>query len=269
MFIGYSSSAMDDLDAKIISNIEVAKALFLMELDAPEIATASVPGQFVMIRVIEGSDPLLRRPFSICSTEGKKIMVLYRVVGRGTGIMSEKQPGSILKVIGPLGKGFEIPDNRFRPIIVAGGIGIAPLLFLAQSVGQAGFLAGYGSEGEIIPLDRLGFESIDISISTDDGSKGHKGFVTDLLEKAIDSLDSENSDPPMIYSCGPKPMLKKVADIAVSKGVQCQVSLEAEMACGLGACLGCAVPSNDSELYLHVCKDGPVFNAEDIDWTNL
>ncbi len=257
-------------DAEIVFNKRVAVGAFLMGLRSPEIAAEARPGQFVMIRVGQDMDPLLRRPFSICGVHDDLVLVLYKVVGRGTRIMSDTGEGELLKVLGPLGKGFVRPSAGQHAILAAGGMGIAPLMFLARSMAPESytFFAGFGSADQIVRADEPGLSGIKMSIATDDGSAGHHGLVTELLEKGPASL---SGDCRMVFSCGPRPMLKAVAAITHERAIPCQVSLEAAMACGLGACQGCAVkaaPGQD-RAYWHVCQDGPVFDATDLDWGAL
>jgi dihydroorotate dehydrogenase electron transfer subunit len=242
-----------------------------MGLWSPEIAAEARPGQFLMIRVQDGIDPLLRRPFSICATQDREqVLILYRIVGRGTAIMSKRKPGERLWVLGPLGQGFDLPKNGKTTVLVAGGIGVAPLMSLAQALrmDQLSFMAGYRRAEEIVRLEELGMGHVNVALATDDGSEGHYGQVTDLLE---DYVKRHEEDVAGICACGPVPMLKRIVLISAEREIECQVSLEAYMACGLGACLGCAVPasSHDHEAYHHVCKDGPVFNADAIDWERI
>ncbi|MCJ7809601.1 MAG: dihydroorotate dehydrogenase electron transfer subunit [Desulfobulbaceae bacterium] len=257
--------------SKITFNRKLAEGTFYMALESPEIAAAAVPGQFVMIRVGNGLDPLLRRPLSLCGVhEDGRIFLLYRVVGSGTAILSQMNRGESLSVLGPLGKGFRLPEKGERALLVAGGMGIAPLIFLAEKIssGLSGFYAGYGSSRDQVPLVDLPMGDAKVSIATEDGSAGHRGLVTDLLEAGLvrfpDGL-------PKVYACGPLPMLKAVSVITGRKNIPCQVSLEASMACGLGACQGCAVKivGNRGTGYGHVCQDGPVFDAGLVDWEVL
>lgn len=255
----------------VITNQQVASQSYLMVLESPEIVAEAKPGQFVMIRIGSELDPLLRRPFSICGIRGEdRFMILYRVVGKGTRILSTVRKGKALSTLGPLGSGFEIGEPGIGSVLVGGGIGIAPLVFLAQAMEQEAlfFLTGYGSAAEIIPLGQLGVRSSVVSVSTDDGTFGHQGPVTDLLEEQL--AENANSKP-TVFACGPLPMLKRVADLTIKKNVACQVSLEANMACGLGACQGCAVKafSSENQTYVHVCQDGPVFPVQSLDWREL
>ena len=256
----------------VIFNKRVGPETFLLGLRSGEIAAEAAPGQFVMIQVSPGLNPLLRRPFSICGIQGDDLfLVLYRVVGQGTAILSRVRKGEKLPVLGPLGRGFEFPENRQKPLLVAGGMGTAPLLFLAQVIGSSDvtFMAGYRSADEILLIDEIGLSNMEISISTDDGTAGHRGPVTDLLEAQL-GINSAGAAP-VVFACGPLPMLKSVAIHAIDHDIPCQVSLETTMACGIGACQGCAVKSSSPEIrpYYHVCQDGPVFDVNVIDWKVL
>jgi dihydroorotate dehydrogenase electron transfer subunit len=184
--------------------------------------------------------------------------------------MSKAKGGEKLAVLGPLGSGFDLPKRERNAVLVAGGIGVAPLIFLAQTMdtGKTVFLTGYRSKNEILPLDPFELDAMKTHISTDDGTAGHHGFVTELLENHLTGL---SEDPPLIFSCGPPLMLKHVAGLALKRDIPCQVSLEVNMACGLGACQGCAVraSSGETRTYFHVCQDGPVFDVEKLDWKTV
>ncbi len=259
--------------AEIVFNEKIALHTYLMGLRSAEVVAAAIPGQFVMVRVRSGIDPLLRRPFSIAGTrEGELLLILYRVVGKGTAIMAGTKEGERLSILGPLGRGFEMPKSNQASLLVAGGIGIAPLLFLIQNMnsGSVQLMTGFGSADEIIGIDQVGDFPVDVSIATDDGTAGHAGAVTDLMESFLRDR-SPNEDALSIFSCGPQAMLRKVAAVALDKALPCQASLEAAMACGLGACQGCAIKASSSEnrAYYHVCADGPVFPVQSIDWDSL
>ena len=262
---------MIEQDTEIIFNKKVTTDTFLMGLRSPEIAAEARPGQFVMIQARTGVDPLLRRPFSICGIHGDDgFLILYRVVGRGTAIMSKAREGDILSVLGPLGRGFDLPQKGHKALLVAGGIGIAPLIFFAQTIKNNDliFMAGYGSASEIVPIEQVGLGNMKVLIATDDGTAGYRGPVTEVLESHLAGPDVSI---PTVFSCGPLPMLKRVVTITLNRGIQCQVSLETSMACGLGACQGCAVKSSSKEnqAYYHVCKDGPVFDVNALNWKNI
>ena len=258
---------MIEASTEIVFNKRVAGNTFFMGFRSEPMVNAAKPGQFVMMRVRSSIDPLLRRPFSICGVNGDVLLILYRVVGQGTAILSEKRPGDLIRVLGPLGKGFEFPGKTVQPIMVAGGMGIAPLIFLSLALARKDqhFLAGYGGSAEVIPLDQLGIVGLSPAIATEDGSQGYHGRVTDLLESV---LSNAKKIPSAIFTCGPLPMLQAVQRIALGKNIPCQVSIESTMACGVGACQGCAVrraPRFDGA-YAHVCQDGPVFDAVILDW---
>jgi len=256
---------------KILSNNSVTSDTFLLRLYSPELAASANPGQFLMVRVNEGIDPVLRRPFSICGVEDDgTIKILYKVVGKGTTILSKRKQGECLSVLGPLGKGFNLPDESQKTFYVAGGIGIAPMLFLCQKTDSSNitFLTGFRNSDEIIDPALTG-NKIHNLIATDDGSNGYNGRVTELL---VEHLEQYKQNDTAIYACGPLPMLKAVKDVSQKYGIPCQVSMETLMACGLGACQGCIVRSDISRTntsYLHVCKEGPVFDVNDIDWKNI
>jgi dihydroorotate dehydrogenase electron transfer subunit len=254
---------------EIVSNQRVTHDTWLVALNSAQIAQEAKPGQFVMIRVRSGLDPLLRRPFSICAVTEELFLVLYRVVGKGTSLMTELRPGEKLWVLGPLGKGFVVPKKTGSRLLVGGGIGVAPLVFFAQFHREQNltFMSGFRSAQDILSPKAITGEERGLLIATDDGTQGHHGLVTDLLDAAL-AKDSRNR---VVYACGPKPMLKKVAEMTLALKVPCQVSLEANMACGLGACQGCAVKasSKTGKSYFSVCQEGPVFDAEAIDWEGL
>ena len=235
-----------------------------LSLDAPEIAAIVRPGQFVMAACGQAQDPLLRRPFSVHSrpTAGV-IQLLFRVVGRGTALLAQTVEGDEISLVGPLGRPFGQPTDG-EICLIGGGIGSAPLLFLAQWLVEQGtiplVLLGAASAAEL-EAQQEGFRELGcaVHVSTDDGSLGHRGFVTELLP----ALSAKISK---IYTCGPMPMMAAVARFCADR-IACEVSLETHMACGLGACLGCAIPiPGRPDSYQHVCKHGPVFQASAVQW---
>ena len=243
-------------------------------LDAADIASIANPGQFVMAEVNKGTfEPLLRRPMSIHSVKKDKIEILYEVLGEGTQILAQKKPGEYLNLIGPLGNGFEIAKAGDRnSIIVAGGMGVAPLLFLAQKHSQhkSLVLIGAKTKSQLLCEDEFKRLGCGVKISTDDGSKGFKGPVTELLEQTLSSTNFKIS---YIYACGPTPMLKPVAYIASKYGIEASGSFEAHLACGIGACMGCVIKAQSEKrkaqndfVYKRVCKDGPVFALNQVIW---
>jgi dihydroorotate dehydrogenase electron transfer subunit len=265
---------MFDQALKILFNEKITPDTLLLGFRSSEIAAESRPGQFVMIRVNNTFNPLLRRPFSICGIRDKEtVLILYRILGKGTSILSRKKEGEIISVMGPLGNGFKLPNEDVKALLIAGGMGVAPLFYLAGEIISTDIelMSGFRTSREIIRPDPINDLSIDMSIATDDGTSDYKGFVTDLLQEYIDR-HSQSPDSLMVYSCGPVPMLRKTATITAGHNIPCQVSLETHMACGLGACQGCAVKVSKPESmspYRHVCRDGPVFSSCDIDWNSL
>ena len=262
---------MIEQEADIVFNRMIARNTFLMALKSPEITSLARPGQFVMVRVSKSADPLLRRPFSICGTRGGDcFMILYRVVGVGTAILRNAGKGDRLSVLGPLGRPFDFSEKGKTSFLVAGGIGIAPLLFLAgvMDPGECMLLAGYGTSAEVVPVEQVGLSQENLLIATDDGTLGHKGVVTDLLEG---QLGKWHRGRPVLFACGPLPMLKRVAAMSFERELECQVSVETAMACGIGACQGCAVraSSRETQPYLQVCRHGPVFSIRSLDWKAL
>ncbi|MFH1826086.1 MAG: dihydroorotate dehydrogenase electron transfer subunit, partial [bacterium] len=223
------------------------------------------PGQFVNIRCSEDYDPLLRRPFGVHKTskENKTFEVLFEVVGKGTELLSKHQVGQELDVLGPLGNGFQIDKNKKVAILVGGGMGIAPLLELGireQRIGNRIIvLIGAKTKHKVLCEKEFKDLGTEVIVTTDDGSYGKKGFVSDVLLELLKSPKETT-----IYACGPKPMLQTVAKIAEQKNVSCQVSMEARMACGIGTCLGCVIQTKNG--YKKVCDDGPVFEAKEILW---
>jgi dihydroorotate dehydrogenase electron transfer subunit len=225
-----------------------------------------------MVRLIDQIDPLLPRPFSIHRLIKKDgvafaMELLYKVVGKGTHALSLRQPGDLIDLTGPLGKGFTIP-SKVGPIkIVAGGIGVAPMIFLVEYLKEQThdlenvqvFLGGR-SKADLLCLKEFSIFGVPVHTTTDDGSSGDHCLVTDPLDHAV--VDDQ---PDIIYACGPLEMLACVAGIADKHRVSCQVSIETMMACGMGACLGCAVASRSHpDSYLHACMDGPVFDIREL-----
>ncbi len=262
---------MIQLSAKILEKEEVATDHYRLALDAPLISKEAHPGQFVHVRITSQYMPLLRRPFSIHRMNPSGIEILFRVVGTGTMLLAEKRVGDELDIIGPLGHGFRVKEDTFTAILVAGGVGVAPLFALAERLRQfteVKMLIGSKTRAGILCLERLEALGIDVQVATDDGSLGTRRVVTDLLE---DFLVTAASPKLPIYGCGPMPMLRVLSEIAQLYSSPCQISLEADMACGVGACLGCVVKMVDRHSpshfeYKRVCVDGPVFDAREVLW---
>jgi len=240
---------------KVIQNKKIKKDVFLLTIKNQEIATSAQPGQFVQIKVTNSYIPLLRRPFSIHHAANNNFKILYKVVGTGTQLLSQYKTGQEIDMIGPLGKGFNT-KNYEKLTLVAGGMGIAPLYFLAETEKDKDLTTLIGTATEEELLGESEFKTLGkVLISTEDGSSGKKGRVTDLLE--------EIEKPEIIIACGPVPMLEAIQKYAIKNNIPCQMSLECHMACGMGICFGCAVKSGKG--YKYVCKDGPVFWATDIE----
>jgi len=255
---------------KIIKNYKIKENYFKIILSNPYLAKNSQPGQFLNIKI--DGDIFLRRPFSIHRVKGNNLEILYEVVGKGTETLSKKKKGEYLDVIGPLGNGFnyQLPITNYQlPILVAGGIGVAPLAFLAQKLKEIPnpkfqipiVLIGAKNKNKVLgeeEFKRLGFE---VKIATNDGSRDFKGNVSDLLKHILSTMNYELST---LYACGPYPMLKEIAKIARDYKIQAEVSLERHFACGIGICLGCVIETKHGQK--RVCKDGPVFKTEEIIW---
>jgi len=251
--------------AKVIKHIHfVAKdtdAFHLLILNAPQIALQTKPGQFLMVQVSNNFDPLLRRPFSIFFCERENIAILYKVVGKGTKIMSKWKEGNNVSLLGPLGNGFRISFSS-SIWLIAGGTGIAPLFSLAKALKEKRikfeFIWGLRYKVDCKLLDFIR-KHIKITVYTEDGSMGYKGLVTD----GVNNLFSKKR-PDIVYACGPLPMLKALSKWAKKENIAMQVSLETHMACGIGACLGCVISAKNG--YRKVCKDGPIFDVKEIKW---
>ena len=242
---------------------------FLFTLESPEIATKAQPGQFLMIKVSEFTQPLLRRPISLHNAEGPRLQIFFQIAGEGTRLLSQKKFGERLNLLGPLGQGFTIrPEFRGKEVFcVGGGRGLAPLYFLARELLRTGArpVIFYGGRTAAdLPLqERLEKSGFEVLVSTDDGSAGFPGFVTSLVEETL-----KKRRPEFLYACGPDPMMEKLAEICRGEKLAGEFSLEAIMGCGFGACWGCVkkIRRNGQEKYLKVCQDGPVFPHDEIIW---
>lgn len=248
--------------AQVIENSVIAGDVYKLIVSAPEIASCVRPGQFVHLRLTDTLDPLLRRPISIadCNEAVGALTLIYRVVGRGTMLMTKLQPGDTVDCMGPLGTGFTLTGQR--PLLVGGGMGLAPLIMLARAFCSypATILMGGRNEQELFWPGMYSGVCPNIHITTDDGSVGYRGFTVDVLPEL---LEKDRFD--IIYACGPRAMLRGVAAIAAQYKIPCQVSLEEYMACGVGACLSCTCAGNNGQRH-KVCTDGPVFWAEEVAW---
>ena len=261
---------------KILSRKEVAPDIYLMKLEAPEIAKESLSGQFIHIKCSKDNYPLLRRPLSIHRIDKEKgeIFILLQVVGEGTKLLSQREVGDNLDILGPIGNGFNIYPESKKIVIIGGGIGVAPLLALCEESIKKGkevrVLIGALKKELVIGEENFRNLGAKVDIATGDGSYKYKGLVTDLLEGSI----REGWLADQIFACGPKYKLKKIVEISLDAHIDCQVSLEERMACGIGACLGCVCKiktKNKKEdkakyEYKRVCVDGPIFEGSEVVW---
>lgn len=258
----YPQNLVPVVRSKVLQN-KIARLTF----SSAVISQKAEPGNFVHLRVSQGYYPLLRRAFSIHQTNPQEDQfdILFKVVGAGTEILLQKRPGDSLDALGPLGNSFSLPGEDRKIMLVAGGMGIAPLwFFLSRLVEKRGnseltFFLGARSKDELVYTEELKRSGARLMMATDDGSAGHKGLVTEVFLKEIQNQNVDFGKL-AVYSCGPPLMLKRMAQIARKFDFSCQVSLENHMACGVGACWGCAVKQAD-ETYKRVCADGPVFDA--------
>lgn len=246
---------------KVVENRELLKNVYEIMIECPEIAQKAKPGQFLHIKVKDGLDPLLRRPISISRIQREKghISLIYQVLGRGTKSIATLKPGEAIDVMGSLGNGFPVFPGK-KCAVVGGGMGIAPLLELANNIVDCDAYLGYRSD--TFKLEEYKSACKELFIATEDGSVGSKGYVTDII-KDISKYD-------IVYTCGPKPMMKKVKELCENSAVQCFVSIEERMGCGIGACLVCAckIKEGDTWHYKKACTDGPVFEAGEVDFND-
>lgn len=240
---------------KLLSNEQIADGIFDMRL---EYGSDEIPvqcGQFAHVYVPGKS---LRRPISVCDVQNGELRLVYQVKGEGTKIMSQMKAGEMVDVLAPLGNGFNIESGK-RYALIGGGIGVPPMLNTARQCQSPLVITGFRNESLVILQDDFKNAGAELILTTDDGSAGVHGFVTDVLKEKIGEVDE-------VCACGPTPMLRAIAQVCKEFGKPCQISLEERMACGIGACLVCAVKvrKNGEEIMQHVCKNGPVFNAEEV-----
>jgi len=259
----------------VASNVEVMPDIHLMWIEAPNIACSALPGQFITVRC---GDFTLRRPFSVHQVTSREIALLFKVVGKGTLWLSQQQTGERIDILGPLGKGFSIEPGERNLLLVAGGIGIAPLVFLmhhASSQHQITLIHGANNAAQLYPFSSAGKKQSKLSSLpkgvqfvpvTEDGSMGKKGMAADILPEFLDWADQ-------VYACGPADMYKAMTEMSRRakqsnlKLRKCQVSLEVRMGCGFGACYSCTI--NTKKGLKQVCRDGPVFELADIIWQEV
>ncbi len=254
------SSNKEMITAEIISQEQIAPGVHDLKLAAEAIVIKAVPGQFVNV-YLDTDGKLLPRPISICEADEKTgvLRLVYRVAGKGTEILSEKKPGETVRLLGPLGNGFPVEGQNV--FLIGGGIGIPPMLELAKRFpGDVQIVLGYADKNLFL-AEELG-EYGPVYVSTDDGSRGTSGNV-------IDAIRANDLKADVIYACGPKPMLRSLKEYAMRHEMTCWLSMEERMACGVGACLGCVCETTETDAHSNVknkrvCKDGPVFRAEEI-----
>ncbi len=250
---------------RILHQEEIAPGVYNCTLSAPRIAGAASAGQFVTV-LCDGYQ--LRRPISICGFDGALgiLRLVFEIRGKGTAWMAERKDGDILDLIGPLGHGFPLSGADKRAVLVGGGIGTPPLLPVARFYGgNATVITGFRNAAAAILQADFEAAGARTLLCTDDGSAGFHGFTTQALAERLEEGDCE-----AVYTCGPKVMMKGVAELAAARGIPCYVSMEERMGCGVGACLGCTCKTRDDKGEPHmtrVCLNGPVFNAAEVDWT--
>jgi len=263
-------NAKKQTSCSVASNAEVMPGVHLMWIEAPNIAGSVLPGQFITVRC---GDYTLRRPFSIHQVSSREIAILFKITGRGTLWLSQRQKHDRIDILGPLGKGFSIQSSAQNLLLVAGGIGIAPLAFLMQyasSRHQMTLIHGAITAAQLY-IERcqptaINYQGVEFIPVTEDGSAGKKGMATDMLPDFLDRADQ-------VYACGPVDMYKTMAEMPQRAGQsnlklrKCQVSLEVRMGCGFGACYGCTI--NTEKGLKQVCSDGPVFELGDIIWQEV
>lgn len=263
--------------SRVLDNKRVAPGHYVLKLASPRISSAAKPGQFVQVMCADSSEPLLPRPFSFLEAKGRQLSFLYHVVGRGTSLLSKLRKGDELWLTGPLGRGFSTAPRETTAVLVGGGVGIPPLHHLAQALRalpaakRPEVRVLLGARNKSLLLCRNDFQKLGATLecATDDGSLGKKGYVTALLEPLLALREPSTL---RIYTCGPTPMLKAVSALALKYGAPCEVSVEVPMACGFGACLGCAIKVRDPKTagsahrYAIACCEGPVFGAGELVW---
>ena len=248
---------------RLIRKDNLGQDLYRFVLECPDIAEIAAPGQFVHIACGEGN--LLRRPISICDAGDGLLKIVFAVKGDGTKWLSERKAGDELDILGPIGHGFDLSKAGDRPVLIGGGIGVPPMLMTMKQAkangAQPTAILGFRNQSAVILEED--FQALGTTyIATDDGSYGIHGFVSSVLEQHVGEFTS-------VLCCGPKGMLRALANIAEENGLSCQVSMEERMGCGIGACLVCVCGlkgENGETKYGHVCKDGPVFDSKEVEW---
>ncbi len=255
-------------NAEIISNKNLTAGLFSMRIKSSAIARDWRPGQFVHVLppVNAGKPPMLRRPISILDSQNDEFEFIYRVAGEGTSLISQMKSGDTLDIIGPLGNGFDkIPDSTGSHILIGGGVGAPPMIALARFLHNnkldVEFYQGAKDTSDLILNTEMEKSEFKYRVTTEDGSIGHKGLVVDILPDNSEQIVA-------VYACGPIGMMKAILKWRDNAGFPYFVSIENKMACGIGVCLGCSVPTVDGK-YIRTCVDGPVFEADTLDWDKI
>jgi len=240
--------------------IEISRHIYLLKVFSPQLTSIIKPGQFLNIRVTERVYPLLRRPFSVCDVDGEHLYLMFNILGEGTNILAHKPIGSDLDILGPLGNGFNLDGDYETAVIVAGGLGAAPFPYLTRKLnGKKNILSFIGGRTKD---DVITYNLMNVKEASDDGSLGFKGNVVQLLNQNLDLLKSKKIK---MFACGPTVMLRALKEFCLKNEFECEASTECAMACGFGICQGCPIESTtESDKYLLVCKDGPVFNIKDV-----
>lgn len=256
-----------DVVSEIVSVETVAPKHYAIRLTCSwESAT---PGQFLHLWLPDHRDPFLRRPYTVYRLCDGFLDILFQVVGEGTALLSNQPVGSTVRVLGPLGRGFALPLKGSTPYVVGGGVGMASLYLLVERLVADGFcprvLVGARSAEYVLCRGDLLSLGVTPAVATDDGSEGFHGFVTELLAQR---LEAESAPEPVVYACGPTPMMRALSQVTRPRGVPTQVALENRMGCALGVCLGCVVPieTGSGVAYQRVCTEGPVFDAKTVRW---
>lgn len=254
--------------AKVISNRKIANDIYQLDLKLNCLVLFKA-GQFIQIHIEGKSGMFLPRPFSIYVIKENIVSIIYKVVGSATNEIARLREDDRVKIWGPLGNSFTIKDNKKR-CLIAGGIGIVPILALMEEIkkaklqGENDIFIGAKNRDEIIGVNELKVNANNVFIATDDGSLGYKGFITDKVLKEICNYD-------ILYVCGPRPMEEIIAVASLKMNIPCEISMEEYMACGLGICVGCVAPvkQKDGFVYKRLCKDGPIMEANMIDWDEI
>ena len=252
-----------DYYSTVVNNTLIDNNIYLLEMFLPGFNGMAEPGQFVMIKVNETYDPFLRRPYSILECSKEKMKFLIKIVGKGSKMIAHKKMNDKFNILGPLGVGFRVNSNRY-PVLVAGGMGIAPLWFLAKRLNsqKKKFSIIYGERSASSLGDKIKktFKK-KVLLVTDDGSRGLKSTATGALSAFLDNITYKKV---VLFSCGPPGMLKEITNFGIKRKIPVSISLEERMGCGIGVCLGCSVKRKNTDGFLTVCKDGPVFRAEEV-----